>query len=156
MPSNLIANRPRIGYVLPVRFDGDRVVDKSEPSDFLRLDGQCSALFFFSSSCFHLWKTIFPSSWRRGGKWNVRFYCGFEADWAEQTTSFPALLVVFFLFLKKKMMTWTGDKSTDPRFSTGAVSRSCADSRTGAWDSRTNPSMTSDQKQRWGSSSESV
>ena len=47
MPSNLIANRPRIGYVLPVRFDGDRVVDKSEPSDFLRLDGQCSALFFF-------------------------------------------------------------------------------------------------------------
>ena len=68
MPSNLIANRPRIGYVLPVRFDGDRVVDKSEPSDFLRLDGQCSALFFFLLLVFIFEKPFSPP--RGGGEAN--------------------------------------------------------------------------------------
>lgn len=64
------------------------------------------------------------------------FYCGFEADSQpnKQQPSlepFPAALssLLFFLFFlllpicgEKSMMTWTGDKSTDPRFPISCLS----------------------------------
>ena len=99
MPSNLIANRPRIGYVLPVRFDGDRVVDKSEPSDFLRLDGQCSALFFFLLLVFIFEKPFSPP--RGGGEAN-----GTSVFIADLKRTGPNKQLRFLLFLSFSFFSW--------------------------------------------------